>query len=314
MHRLQWSIDARIVWPPLSKGRIEDGCVRCMYHGLLFSSEGDCISVPQQDRIPPNLKVKTFPVVERDTLIWIWMGDPELADEGSVPDAHWLDNPEWASLPGYLKYENANFMLIVDNLLDFSHLGFVHETTIGGKGNSGLVKPAIERFDWGVRVTRKYTDDNIPPFIEGIAKFNGRTDRWQIYDWHVEGNILSMDSGNSPADTGAFEGDYSPLTLRFHSYQALTPETESSTHYFWAQAHDFEIEKPEVTQAVADQVRNAFSEDKVIIEAQQRVLKEFPDEKMNSIAADAALNMVRWILDKKLVKENSTKMETGSTS
>lgn len=290
---------------PLSKGRIENGCVRCMYHGLLFNTKGDCVEVPQQDKIPPNLNVKTFPLVERDNLVWIWMGDPSLADESAVLDAHWLDSPDWAYVPGYIKYDNANFMLIVDNLLDFSHLGFVHETTIGGKGNSGLVKPKVERFDWGLKITRQYTDDDIPPFIRGIAKFEGKTDRWQIYEWHVAGNILSMDSGNAPADTGAFDGDVSPLAVRFHSYQALTPETETSTHYFWAQTHDFEIDKPEVSAAIADQVRMAFAEDKQIIEAQQVVLKNFPDAKMNPIGADAALNKVRWLLNKKLEEERA---------
>lgn len=67
-----------------------------------------------------------------------------------------------------------------------------------------------------------------------------------------------------------------------------------------------------MSQAIADQVRNAFGEDREIIEAQQVVLKNFPDAKMNPIGADAALNQVRWLLDKKLEAERSLTQESSN--
>jgi len=116
---------------PLSLGRREGDCVRCMYHGLKFDSRGACVEVPAQERIPPQAKVQTFPVVERHRWIWIWMGDPALADPATIPDTHWLDDPDWRGLPGYIHYY-VNYLLICDNLLDFSHLPYVHPTTLGG--------------------------------------------------------------------------------------------------------------------------------------------------------------------------------------
>src|SRR5215469_11599016 len=102
---------------PLSKGRREGDCVRCMYHGLKFDATGACVEVPGQDRIPPRMKVKSFPVVERHKWLWIWMGDPAKADPSLIPDTRWLDDPAWASLEGYTHYE-TNYILIADNLLD----------------------------------------------------------------------------------------------------------------------------------------------------------------------------------------------------
>ena len=80
---------------PLSAGRLEGGRLRCMYHGLLFDAAGRCVEVPAQEHISPNLRIKTYRVVERDRLIWIWMGEEALADPGLIPDAHWLADPNW---------------------------------------------------------------------------------------------------------------------------------------------------------------------------------------------------------------------------
>ena len=75
---------------PLSKGRLEGDSIRCMYHGLKFSATGDCIEIPGGDKIPPNMKVKTFPVTERQKLVWIWLGDPTLANETEITDLPYL--------------------------------------------------------------------------------------------------------------------------------------------------------------------------------------------------------------------------------
>ena len=64
----------------LSNGRMEGDDVRCMYHGLKFDPSGKCIQIPGQDNIPPKLGVRSYPVVERQHLIWIWMGEAAQAD------------------------------------------------------------------------------------------------------------------------------------------------------------------------------------------------------------------------------------------
>lgn len=288
---------------PLSAGRIEGGNLRCMYHGLLFDPQGRCVDVPRQETIGPNLRVRTFPVLERDRYVRIWMGDPALADPGRAADCHWQVDPAWRSLPGYMHYPQADYRLITDNLLDFSHLGFVHETTLGGGRSSAEVEPVIERFDWGARITRWYRNDPLPPYLRKVAKFDGPVDRWQIFEWRIEGLLLSMDSGSAPAGTGAPESHVVPEACVFHSCQSLTPETARSTHYFWTYAHNFDLDNAEVTQELFRQVHAGFEEDKAIIQAQQRVIDDHPEEKMVGIAADAALQHVRSRLGRMLAAE-----------
>jgi phenylpropionate dioxygenase-like ring-hydroxylating dioxygenase large terminal subunit len=288
---------------PLSAGRIEAGRLRCMYHGLLFDPSGRCVEIPAQDHISPNLKVKTYPVVERDKLVWIWMGEEALADPALIPDAHWFDDPGWRFLPGYLHYDKANYLLVVDNLLDFSHLGFVHENTLGGGRLSAEIKPEIERHDWGLRVTRFYRSTPLAAYLKRLAKFEGPVDRWQIYNFRLAGNVLSMDFGSGPAGKGCLEGARPPEALVFHTVQCLTPETETSTHYFWASAHSFALDDPEVTREIHHQMEVAFAEDYRIIQAQAAVLAEHPHERMTAIGADAGVNLGRAILGRMLQAE-----------
>lgn len=291
---------------PLSAGRIEQGALRCMYHGLLFDQAGRCVEVPAQEHISPNLKIATYPTVERDRLVWIWMGDPALADPALIPDAHWLDDPDWRALPGYLHYDRSNYLLIIDNLLDFSHLGFVHENTLGGGRVSAEVKPQIERFDWGLRISRLYHATPVAPYLKRLAKFEGLADRWQIYEFRLGGNILSMDFGTAPTGLGALEGARPPQALVFHTVQALTPETETSTHYFWAAANGFALDDPSVTEEIRHQTEVAFAEDHHIIQAQAAVVAEHPNERMIAIAADAAVNQGRAMLARMLQAEADT--------
>ena len=88
---------------PLSMGKlVENDVLQCHYHGLRFDRTGACVRVPGQDMIPPTARVKTYPVVERYKWLWIWMGDPALADPAKITDYHWLDDPDWGAKSDYL--------------------------------------------------------------------------------------------------------------------------------------------------------------------------------------------------------------------
>lgn len=287
---------------PLSVGRREGDCVRCMYHGLKFDASGQCIEAPAQQRIPPQARVRTFPVVERHRWIWIWMGDPEAADPALIPDTPWLADPAWRSLDGYIHYD-VNYLLIADNLLDFSHLPFVHPTTLGGSEDYAAAQPKVERLDDGVRITRWTLDTEAPPFAKQVKSWPGKVDRWNIYNFTIPA-ILLMDSGMAPTGTGAPEG-HRIDAAEFRGCQALTPETENSTHYFFAHPHNFAIDNPEVTRSIHQAVVTAFDEDRDIITAQQRSLALAPDFKMIPFSIDAALSQFRWAVERRLAEESA---------
>lgn len=285
---------------PLSVGRREGDCVRCLYHGLKFDATGACVEAPAQPRIPPQARVRTFPVVEQHRWIWIWMGDPERADPALIPDTQWLDHPDWRSQDGYIHYD-VNYLLIADNLLDFSHLPFVHPTTLGGSEDYAAVSPKVERLTDGVRITRWTLNTAAPAFATKVKQWPGRVDRWNIYNFTLPG-ILLMDSGMAPTGTGAQDGQRVDAA-EFRGCQALTPETETSTHYFFAHPHNFAIDQPDVTASIHQSVVAAFDEDRDIITAQQRSLSLAPDFKMVPLSIDAALSQFRWVVSSRLEEE-----------
>jgi phenylpropionate dioxygenase-like ring-hydroxylating dioxygenase large terminal subunit len=287
---------------PLSRGRLEGDHLRCMYHGLLFDSQGKCIEIPGQETIGPQMKVSSYPVVERDHYVWIWLGDADKADASKIVDCHWLDDPSWIGKPAYMSFA-GNYLLLVDNLLDFSHLSYVHENTLGGSSVIAATRQKIEQILGGIRITRYYPSISMPPFARGIAPFEDPVDRWHIYNWYVAGNVLVMDSGWAPAGTGALEGRRAQEAMQFTLVQALTPESENATHYFWSQPRNFKLDDKALTETLATAATVAFVEDREMIEAQQKVIKANPDNKMITITADAALVRVRRMIDKALVVE-----------
>jgi vanillate O-demethylase monooxygenase subunit len=287
---------------PLAMGRREGDEIRCMYHGLKFDAEGRCTEIPGKDRIRDDMRTPSYPVVERGAWLWVWMGDAAEAAPAAIPDAFSLDHPDWRYKPGgYLRYD-ADYRLICDNLLDFSHLSYVHETTLGGSTDIAETRPAITSLERGIRVTRDIRNGPPPPYVVKLrgGPFAGPVDRLMAYDFLIPG-ILLMASRTKPSDT---PDDDPTDAIRFHSCQALTPETARTTHYFFMQAHAFRLDDPSVSEGVYRSLCEAFEEDRRIIEAQQRLLDRGSPPSMQPINADAALGRFRWLLNKQIEAES----------
>jgi phenylpropionate dioxygenase-like ring-hydroxylating dioxygenase large terminal subunit len=278
---------------PLSEGQHVGDDLRCMYHGLRFGPDGRCVEIPGQAAIPERARVRNFPVREQQNWIWVWMGDPAAADATLIPKGIIaLQDPGWTLKSGYLTF-NADYMLIVDNLLDFSHITYVHEQTFGGTDVWATQRPKIERIDRGIRVSRWLMDGAPPRYLPKFKNHNGNIDRWSTYDFLVPG-ILLLHSDMYPA--GSNVNDKSNLIFTYTSSSVVTPETSETSHYFfrWGpQSH----ENPAIADILLQAADAGFAEDRKIIEAQQRVINRGPGPKMVSIAADAGLIQMRRVFD-----------------
>ena len=256
---------------PLSLGRCEGERLRCMYHGLLFNPDGTVAEIPGQAKIPPQARVKAYPVAERASWVWVWMGDPALADEALIPPAIGPEDPDYIMGHGHLDYA-AEARLINDNLLDFSHLSFVHAQSFGVGTDFADALPKLEATTRGVRFSRWI--ENSPGPV-GRNSDEG-TDNYMCYDFVVPG-ILMMWGGSFPLGTAQASDmgppDRSKATggVTFTS-QAVTPMREGEARYFfcWGPHKDHGDEKlRDFLMGVADK---AFAEDKVMIEAQYKVI------------------------------------------
>ena len=233
------------------------------------------------------------------------LSESALADPAAVVDFHWHDSPQWRMKPGYIHYQ-ANYKLIVDNLLDFTHLAWVHPTTLG-TGSAAALKPKIERSTDGMgtlTITRWYMNDEMPNLHKRVASFQGKVDRWQIYQWSPPA-LLRMDAGSAPVGTGAAEGHRVAEALQFRHTSIQTPETETTSHYWFCQARDFALDNEQMTQDIFLGVVQAFEEDRVMIEAQQKIISQVPERPMLPIGADAGMNQARWLIDRQLKAEQS---------
>ncbi len=283
---------------PLSLGRREGDSIRCMYHGLRFDDTGRCVEVPGQSRLPAKACARTLPVVERRRWIWVWPGDPAKADAATIPDTFSLDHPEWRMKPGYKRF-GASLLLIADNLLDFSHLSFVHEKTFGGSTAIAETQHEVSERPDGLHVVRRVRDTMPAPYHQRLGRFTGRVNRWFDYTLALNG-VFMMAAGVQSVDRAE---DDPEGALLFHTCQALTPETATSTHYFFAQAHHFARDDATVTEAIFQSVSTAFDEDIRMLEAQQRNVLAHPDEPMAPIAADGALARFRRMYATALARE-----------
>ena len=294
---------------PLSVGRREGDCIRCGYHGLKFEPSGRCIEIPGLDEVPPKACVRTYPVAEKNGWVFVWPGDPARADTRLLPDNFSCRSPQWRNKPGYLHYDTP-YLLICDNLLDFSHLSYVHERTLGGSIRIAQARPQIEPVpgptpEWpqmGIKVSRHIPDVPAPPFYQRFRQFDTNLDRWFVYDFLLPGTLL-MASGGRP--TGADPADDARLGFELHSCQTLTPETEHSTHYFFQQSHRVGQGDDTTAQRIHDALVVAFHEDRDMITAQSRTIATKPDAPMLPLPMDRAVIEFRRVLDEALAAERA---------
>jgi vanillate O-demethylase monooxygenase subunit len=294
-------------------GRIEGDCLRCMYHGMKYDPSGACIEVPGQDRIPKTYRVRSYPVEERGHLLWIWMGDPALADPDLIVDYPPLTDPDWRGLPAYLHYD-ANWLLIVDNLSDLGHLAFVHTNTLGGSEEYAYKsKPAaIERLENGFRLERWHRNSEPPPYHKKVipaSEHNLRLDRRNAVTMIIPGMFL-METMFVPAGSGAETGDLAGVR-QYRNSQYMTPETRRTTHFFWNYLHNYQIHNPNIAISLRDSLIEGFHEDKAIIEAQQVLLDRDPGFRMRALEADVALTHFRQTLKKRIKEENEAQSATS---
>ncbi len=289
---------------PLSLGRCEGEKLRCMYHGLLFEPDGQCVEIPGQELIPAKARVRAFPVAERGGWIWIWMGEADRADVAGIPDALHVRHPDWIFGSGYMDYD-AEARLITDNLLDLSHVAFLHADSFGSPPSFAETRPTQTILDRGFRLDRWSTDVMGPK----LSPSDDLVDQWVTYDFFVPG-VLLMYTANFPRGTAKacdFKApDYSlavPGSLSYTSH-AVTPMKGKQARYFytWAPHKDHgSVESRDASMAFQ---RMALEEDKVMIEAQQKIIDIEPERPLMPISHDRTVTLYERLVQRLIREDN----------
>jgi phenylpropionate dioxygenase-like ring-hydroxylating dioxygenase large terminal subunit len=290
---------------PLSIGKVTDQGLECGYHGLTFSTDGACVLIPGQSRIPERAQVRSFPIVEQDGFIWLWMGDAEKADPSTIVRYPWHnDSVNWPH-KHTMYHIKGSAMLMVDNLMDLTHLGYVHGSTIGGNPMTHVdAKMETERTSTGLKFTRWMLNSLPPPTYIKASGFQGRIDRAQVFEYIAPGSILQLSAAD---EAGTFaNGLPDQCKLQFRLFHGLTPETETTCFYFWSTANGFRPGDPAATETLFNEIAGAFLEDLTVVEAQQARLSEIGESALVDIVSDGARMHMRRTVDRMMADDHTS--------
>ncbi len=286
---------------PLSVGDVADGAVTCRYHGLAFDGTGHCVRNPHGP-VTSALRVPSYPVAEKYRALWIWMGDPSLADPALLPDLAFIDQaPDTAFNKGYV-LGAGHFQLFVDNILDLSHTDFLHPDTLGG-GSITRTKGKVEQREDGVIAIKWDSFDDVPPPLvrsklpEGVD----RADSWTHVEWSAPA-VMKLVNGAVPAGTPR-QGP--GISANVH---IMTPEGPKTTHYFFASTRDYATDDAELNETIRVMRAHIFStEDEPMIAAQQARLgdEDFWSLKPALLRIDEGAVAVRRRLDALVAAEQT---------
>ncbi|MCZ0954371.1 MAG: aromatic ring-hydroxylating dioxygenase subunit alpha [Rhodospirillaceae bacterium] len=287
---------------PLYEGKLKGDIVECPYHGLQFDSSGACIHNPHGNGfIPKTAKIRSYPVVEKHRAIWIWMGDPDAAHESGVPDYSFMTTtPDTAIITGYLPTA-ANYELLVDNIMDLSHADYLHAGSLGTGGEIGRTKPEIRVSGNDVCCSWWLANAPASPALAMcLPDPSAPADSWLEVTWSPPGN-MKLRVGTTPA------GKPREYGIDSNSLHIMTPESETATHYFFANTRDFRVDDEAFTNQIREIITTAFrDEDKPMIEAQQRSMGTTDMWSLNPVilSVDAGPVRVRRMLEKLIEAEN----------
>ncbi len=299
---------------PLSLGRVCEGKLVCGYHGLSMGCDGKTVSMPGQ-RVRGFPAIRTFPVEERYGFVWVWPGDAALADKALIPHQEWFDNDAWA-FGGGLFHIACDYRLMIDNLMDLTHETYVHSNSIGQKEIDEV--PCKTQVDGNQVVTSRFMENiEAPPFWKMALRGNGladdvAVDRWQICRFTPPASVM-IEVGVAHAGHGGYNASaehkvYSVVV------DFMTPETDTSIHYFWGMARKFKPEDQALTDSIREGQGKIFSEDLQMLELQQRNLLDHPERALLMLNIDAGGVQSRKILDRMMAAEHALVATSGDAA
>jgi phenylpropionate dioxygenase-like ring-hydroxylating dioxygenase large terminal subunit len=261
---------------PLSQSRLVGDEIVCGYHGFTYTANGRCTAVPGQSRVPRTARVASYPVVEQDSFVWVWVGDDARADAARVPRAPWLGDSDYVTVSG-MELLAARYGLLVDNLLDLSHETYLHGGHIGTPEVADTpIATEVDEDAGVVYVSRHMDNATCPPFYATSTGITGRITRWQDIEYHPPCLYL-LHSRVAPTGVLPNPDGSDPHGFHVEVVYAITPSTETTTYDFWAVARDFALTDEGVSEFLRDSNRTVVLQDVEALNVLEKVINEEED-------------------------------------
>jgi phenylpropionate dioxygenase-like ring-hydroxylating dioxygenase large terminal subunit len=273
---------------PLEYGDIIGENLKCRYHGLEFGPDGKCAKDPGNAK-PPAMGVKSYPVAETKGFIFIWIGEEEPTE---VPT--YLNHPPeyGGALRNHLVIQ-ANYKLLLDNLADDAHATHLHEF-LNTEGHDARPKTNVEDNGETAVSVIDILDTSCIPMFRPFMKKPGNVDQRVVITWHEPTTF------NTKSGVQELGGDLEN-TIGVESIHSITPETETSSHYFWMFERNVGLDNHLLTAKMDQQLAHIFkAEDAWIAEAQQKYIgdKDFFDLKPALLPQDKFSVVIRRKVEK----------------
>jgi len=240
---------------PLGCGSLRGDAIVCGYHGIAFGDDGRCVSIPTQAGVPGAVRIPSYPLVEHGLWLFIWMGDAESADPALLPDLAeiGLGLPNMRGRGFFVDEVKARYQLLNDNLLDLSHVAFLHSSSIGTEEDAQPEEHLTKRD--GIVGSRRYTRNSPAPPINAVSGlYSGLIDRVLGLDFYLPGLHAGFADMHYAQDHPDHAGECFKSVWFYH---AITPVSAKTTRYFFAvamDAGDAEFEQMRrITRAINDE-------------------------------------------------------------
>lgn len=287
---------------PLHLGSVEMGNLVCPYHGYTYDREGRCVHVPGSDRTSSRARLRRFPVVEMGPFIWIWMGNPDRADTALLPDLAELglsgSGEGFAVTYGKILPMKARPAILMDNLFDLSHIGFIHKETIPGGDALCAVPPVVEEWNGRYRVAR-----HIAGFVATADSFQGTAVK-PIADRPVYAIVLTDYYSPTVVNSATWyyelndDGTAGAPIAQLNFVHGVTPETANSTHYSNVVTRNYNLIDESLDELLAWESDAVRIEDVHALEMIETSAPELSTKIENSTKSDEGALKVRRILAK----------------
>jgi vanillate O-demethylase monooxygenase subunit len=290
---------------PLSMGKLIGDVVQCGYHGFEYDCTGKCLKVPSQDAVPGTMRLHRYPLVEKWQWLWIWMGDPALADEGLIPDHReiGLEDPALGSEPYFILPIEANYLLALENLVDATHITYLHAGNFDTGGVAG-VPARLEQHGTLVRMIREMKNELVSPMVKQMLSMKGdRMDRSLILDNYSLSLFVVRFIFSEP--------DYPETGERVSNLLiAVTPTGPKGVNQICAMAQTVLDTRP----GRIEELRSVLCQDKVALEAIQRTFDQLGPERCEeySVKSDANSLRTRRIIADMIEKERTAADSNGA--
>lgn len=279
---------------PLSVGQLDGDTVRCGLCGFAYDTGGQCVAVPTQPRVPFGAHVASYPVQERDGVVWLWFGESGRARLHRVPELPWLSDEGWSTV-GDTADVAAAALLLHENFADVTQVPFVAPE---------IAPPALATTAPPLEVVVTETT------VELRRVFPTST----LPTWQAE--MLGRAGGGGTTTQGGFflspavwvdhwDTSYDGGVARLRFTQLVTPADDASSRLHWRVSRDFAVGDPSADARMRDMFADYYARVVTAMETAQATADRYGPGPEVNVAADVAALRVREIVRGMVAEERA---------